>query len=301
MLRQTKFLLHSVDCNLKKNLGQHFIINESVIRKVLNISSIQSRDCIVEIGIGLGVITNAILSNISKLWAIDLNANFAKHSRFKIAPYVVSPRYLNIVTGNAMKHPLSNYSFGECKVISNLPYNISSPWLSLISNKILPPFSLTLVVQYEIAKKIIASPVCKNFSPISIFIRSIYSIVYEFNINRNCFFPLPKIMSTLVYLRRLTDPFFFQPSIQNIIKHIFTHRRKQLKGICYIFINKNDTLLYNWLLEIKQCMNILFRNRPEEIRFIAWKLLNEINIKRILVCRFQKYLYGSKYQPNFRF
>ena len=244
----------------KKSLGQNFLIDKNIINKIIKIGNIDEKKIVMEIGPGSGNLTNEIISkNPKKIIAIekDINLSLFLKNKFKNIKNVkvINEDILDVIK---YKNLQSNII-----VFGNLPYNISTKILaSLILIKKWPPWydSLILMFQKEVADRIIARTKTKEFSRLTVLSNWRLEIKKHFDISRNCFFPKPKINSTLLSFRpkknnllNLKNP----KNLEKVTRILFSNRRKM--------INKNFKKLFKDKLNKVKNLNLDLNKRPEEL------------------------------------
>ncbi len=220
----------------KKRLGQNFLVDEKVIETILDTSGITKDDIVVEIGAGLGFVTEQLVRFAKKVYAVELDESMVNELSKLNAPN------LEIIHDDILKTDLSK--FGEnLKVVANIPYYITSPILAHLlgevddlNNKNRNAISqIVLMVQYEVAKRLIAnekSP-SKEFGLLSILAQFWADVEFVQKVPSSSFFPSPKVDSAVVKLLvrktpllNLADYSFFR----KVIKSCFATRRKNIKN-----------------------------------------------------------------------
>ena len=244
---------------IKKSLGQNFLIDNNIINKIIMIGNISKNQKILEIGPGLGALTNKILEmNPAVIFAVEkdknliesLNDKFKKFSKIKI----INNDILNL---------LENNHFGNnITVFGNLPYNISTKIISsLILLKKWPPWykNLIFMFQKEVADRIIAKDNDKNFGRLSVLCNWRLDVKKHFNVSKNCFFPKPKIDSTILSFEpkkkifELNNP----KNLETVTRILFSNRRKM--------INKSFLKLFKGNIYVADDLKLNLKKRPEEI------------------------------------
>ncbi len=244
----------------KKSLGQNFLIDKNIINKIIEVGNINQNKCIIEIGPGNGNLTeNIITKKPKKIIAIekDYKLSFFLKNKFK------NYKNIKIINKDILKSIDKSYSEKNITIFGNLPYNISTKILVLfILLKKWPPFydSLILMFQKEVADRIIAKNKTKAFGRLTVLSNWRLEIKKHFDISRNCFYPKPKIDSTLLSFKpkknnflKLKDP----KSLEIVTRLLFSNRRKM--------INKSFLKLFNKKLHLVKNLNIDFKKRPEEL------------------------------------
>ena len=220
----------------KKRLGQNFLIDEDCIQTILDVSDISKNDTVVEIGPGLGFVTEQLVKYAKKVYAVELDEDMINEIS------KINADNLEIIHNDILKTDLSE--FGEnLKVVANIPYYITSPILAHLlgevedlDNKNRKSISqIVLMVQYEVAKRLGAnekSP-SKEFGLLSILAQFWADIEFIRKVSSRAFFPAPKVNSAIVKiivknepLLKLTNYNFFR----KVIKACFATRRKNIKN-----------------------------------------------------------------------
>ena len=244
----------------KKSLGQNFLIDNNIINKIVKIGSVDKNKTIVEIGSGYGSLTKAIASvGPKKIFAIEkdkklvslLKNKFKNHNNIKIFNCDI----LDIIEKNKLEQ--------NTIVFGNLPYNMSTKILaSLILLKKWPPWYeiLILMFQKEVAERIIAKTKTKEFGRLSILSNWRLEIKKHFNVSNNCFFPKPKVTSTVLSFKpKKSNQFNLKnpKNLEKVTRILFSNRRKM--------INKSFNKLFKQNISIAEKLNINLSQRPEEL------------------------------------
>jgi 16S rRNA (adenine1518-N6/adenine1519-N6)-dimethyltransferase len=222
--------LRSRGVSPKRALGQHFLIDQGVAQKIVRQADLEPEDCVVEIGPGMGVLTFLMLPLVKKVIAVELDQGMADWLREKAE----GSSSLIVIRQDALGFDFAKAARDagrKIKVVANLPYNISTPVLfRLLEGRLL--FShLTLMLQREVAERIIASPGGKDYGPLAIFTQLYTSPKIMMQVPPEAFYPRPKVESALVRFEilerpRITinDDVFFQ----KVVRASFAHRRKTI-------------------------------------------------------------------------
>jgi len=214
----------------KKRLGQHFLVDSNILNKVIRTAQVEKGDMVLEVGPGLGEMTLVLAQHAKKVIAIEIDAKLAVILKQKVEDF----SNVEVVQSDILKMDFSSFLRKEghlIKVVANLPYKISTPLLfRFIESK--EAFStLTLMLQKEVAERIVASPGRKEYGPLSIFIQ-IFSIVsIRFFIKPSAFFPPPKVESAVVHMSFKEKPMVNlgdEEWFKKIVKGCFGYRRKTL-------------------------------------------------------------------------
>lgn len=220
----------------KKRLGQNFLINENCIETIIDTSNITKEDIVVEIGPGLGFVTEQLVKSAKKVYAIELDEDMVNELS------KLNASNLEIIHGDILKTDIS--SFGEnLKIVANIPYYITSPILAHLlgevddlENKNRKSIKqIVLMVQYEVAKRLIAKETSpsKEFGLLSILAQFWADIEFIIKVPSKSFFPAPKVDSAIVKLTINTNPLLNLTNytfFRKVIKGCFATRRKNIKN-----------------------------------------------------------------------
>ncbi len=261
---ETRALLERLGHRPVRKLGQNFLIDGNIVRKSLGLARIQKDDTVVEIGPGLGTLTRELLDAGATVYAIEKDKCLAAHIREMEAE--LGGR-LNLLEGDAMELPLAALPNPEepFKIVANLPYAISTPWMEAIINGPMPR-SLTLMLQKEAADRFVANPGSKQFGSISIFLQAAFDTPQSHNVAASCFYPKPDVGSRLLHLEAKKTPFIFPRHDRILIRELFQQRRKQIGTLLKKHVNPQAAI---WLSKLES-LNIDPKTRPEQIEIETW-------------------------------
>ncbi|MBK1878139.1 16S rRNA (adenine(1518)-N(6)/adenine(1519)-N(6))-dimethyltransferase RsmA [Pelagicoccus mobilis] len=265
---QTRELLEQLGHRPRKQLGQNFLIDGNIVRKSLELANVSSGDHVVEIGPGLGTLTRALLEKGAIVHAVEFDPKLGDH----IESIAQDEANLHLVKGDALDHPLGDLpsDIGDYKIVANLPYAISTPWMAVVLERQLPSV-MTLMLQKEAAQRYAAKSGTKQFGAISIFLHAAFDILPGHDVSGSCFYPKPDVGSTLLHLRRKSDPYRFSPESSQLIRDIFQQRRKQIASL--LRKSKSDTAKV-WLGKLES-VGIEPNARPEQIETKLWIALDK--------------------------
>jgi len=215
-----KAVLESIGKRPSRRLGQNFLLDEFVIKRQVELADLSSTDVVLEIGPGLGNLTDEILRSGAKVVAVEQDSAFCAFLRRRFGERI------QLVQADAVKAFLPQFN----KVVSNLPYQISSP----ITFKLLDAgFDVAvLMLQREFAERTVARPGTPEYGRLSVGVYYRANCEVVLNVSRNSFWPEPKVDSCLVRMTPKQPPFkvddeevFFK-----VTQAIFSHRRKKVSN-----------------------------------------------------------------------
>lgn len=225
----TRELLGRLGHEPKRRLGQNFLVDGNIVRKSLALAEVAPGERVVEIGPGLGTLTAALLEAGAEVWAVERDAALQAHLAASLVP--ASGGRLHLIEGDAVELPLAGLPpGGPFKIVANLPYAISTPWLEAVLAGPLPE-RMVLMLQKEAAERYVAAAGSKSFGAISIFLQSAYDVAPGHRVAAACFHPAPEIESRLLHLVRQPEPFVFSAAARALIRALFQQRRKQLGSL----------------------------------------------------------------------
>tara|TARA_Y100000816_G_C26107626_1_gene589180 strand:- start:704 stop:1486 length:783 start_codon:yes stop_codon:yes gene_type:complete len=256
----------------KKSLGQNFLIDHNIIRKIINLVKVSDKN-VLEIGPGKGALTDEIIKNNPKsLTLIEKDSSICKDLQIKYK----KNNNIKIFNKDFLKFDIEKRLKEKTIVFGNLPYNISSQILvKMIKFKNWPPkyTDLVFMFQKEMSQRILGSFETKNYGRLSILTNFRLHIVKKFNVSPNCFFPKPKVDSTILLLKPKKNLLNIKKinNLEKITNVLFSNKRKMInKNIKKIFKKKGHMI-----------KNLDFKLRPSEIKpevyYELTKLYEEIH------------------------
>ncbi len=217
----TSFHIHP-----KKALGQCFLIDHNITRKIVATAAVAPTDFIVEIGPGTGELTFALLKQGAHVLAIELDTALANPLKERLSGY---PNF-ELVLGDACRYPYQTIN-RPFKVVANLPYNISTPILFRLLEERAHISAMVLMLQKEVAERLAAQASSKTYGALSILFQLYADVKIAFSVSANCFRPRPKVASAVIHvIPHLTAkvPLLNEPFFERVVRGGFSHRRKFL-------------------------------------------------------------------------
>lgn len=232
---KTKYIMKKYGITANKNLGQNFLINEDVVNNIVNSSEISKQDLVIEIGPGLGTLTEKLLEKAGKVIAIELDERMIKILNDRFSLYdnfeLINEDVLKVNLGEIIKKEKENNNFLNAKIVANLPYYITTPIIMKLLEEELDIKSITVMIQKEVAERLIAVPGDKFSGAIT------YCVYYYADsekimvVDNNSFIPEPEVQSEVIKLNIRSAPalelkdkdLFFK-----VVKVSFMQRRKTL-------------------------------------------------------------------------
>ena len=244
----------------KKSLGQNFLIDQNIIKKIISLSKNENTH-VIEIGPGTGNLSDQIikLNNPGKLSVIEKDKDLCEHLKKKFS------YQNNFVIHNAdvLKIDLEKLITKDTIVFGNLPYNISTQILiKFLKFKKWPPKfkRLIFMFQKEVADRIVALPNTKNYGRLSVISKWRLNVIKSFNISRNCFYPKPKVESTVIVFEPKVIKEYkikYIETLEKITNIFFSGKRKMINKAFKKTLGDDEKFLNK--------INLLKSSRPNQV------------------------------------
>jgi 16S rRNA (adenine1518-N6/adenine1519-N6)-dimethyltransferase len=209
-----------------KRLGQHFLIDPNLLRKIVSLADIQPSDFVCEIGPGGGALTRLLCRSAKQVLALEVDPRMVGFLKGEFAEY----SNLDIQEQDALRYPFDQLPESTV-VVANLPYNISTPIMFRLLEARPKICRMVLTVQHEVAKRLTAKPNSKDYGVLSVMVQHMAAVRYGFPVSRKCFRPVPDVDSGVVRLDiRINDPEKHGElnRFQRVVRAAFGQRRKTL-------------------------------------------------------------------------
>lgn len=229
--REVRSYLQQRGLTPSKSMGQNFLIDGNIRDAILNAPGLQVGDRVIEVGPGLGVMTEGLLDRGVALTAIELDRHLIAH----LEDYFCDRPELTLIHADATEVDWSEHlSPGPVHVISNLPYSVGSRILYDLAAPENCPQSITVMVQDDVALRICATANTESYGLLSIRMKLQYHARRIKKVPHSCFVPPPRIGSAVVYLEKRASSLLADCDagmLESLLKHAFSRRRKQLGTI----------------------------------------------------------------------
>lgn len=228
----TKAVISKYPFAFQKKFGQNFLIDPHVLDKIIASAAITKEDCVIEIGPGIGSVTQALIENAGKVISIEiddqlipiLTEQFGGEAHFKL----IHKDVLKV----DLRQLIEEEAPGKrVKVVANLPYYITTPIIMMLLENNLPIESITVMVQKEVADRLASKPGTKQYGAITASVNYYADSYLVANVPRNCFMPRPNVDSAVIKLTLNEEPKVKVGNVEQlfkIMKASFLLRRKTL-------------------------------------------------------------------------
>jgi 16S rRNA (adenine1518-N6/adenine1519-N6)-dimethyltransferase len=206
-----------------RDLGQHFLVDENLLGVIGRLAELEQDDVVLEIGPGLGVLTDYLAERVRLVQAIELDRALQPH----LAERLAARDNVELHFGDALRLDLAELEPAPGKLVANLPYNVATP-LVVESLDGLPSIDRwTVMVQREVADRFFAEPSTKAYGAVSVLVQLAAERTGFHPVSRTVFRPQPNVDSALVAFRRTQLPEAY-PEVKRVVEAAFAHRRKTL-------------------------------------------------------------------------
>ena len=192
-LTEMRQILHEKGLMLTKSLGQNFLHDGNILKKIVSLAKVSSGDKVLEVGPGMGALTGPLLDAGACVFALEKDRRLLKY--LTTGKFHLHPRF-QVSHADALEYlKLNKFDWAGWKLVSNLPYSVGSPIIVELALQEVPPESMTITLQHEVVEKIFSKPGQKNYGLLSILLAFNYLPKEYFKLPSGCFFPPPDVMS----------------------------------------------------------------------------------------------------------
>ena len=269
ILEETKSIMKAYNIKANKSLGQNFLISTEVVEKIIESSELSKEDLVIEIGPGLGTLTKYLLEKAEKVICIELDTRMVKilNNRFATKENfeIINDDVLKVDLNKIIKENKRNQEIKNVKIVANLPYYITTPIIMRLLEEKLDIQSITVMIQKEVADRLIEIPGGKNTGAITHTVYYYCQSKKIMEVPNNSFIPEPEVTSEVIKmnLRKVPAVKIENPKVMfMIIKSAFMQRRKTLLNALTntkVFISKKEGT------EILKKLNLNENVRAEEL------------------------------------
>ena len=279
ILEETRFIMKKYNIKANKNLGQNFLINEEVVKNIVGCSNIEKEDLVIEIGPGLGTLTKYLLEKAGKVICIELDTKMLQILKDRFSLYnnfeLINNDVLKVDLKNIIEKEKAEGKIKNVKIVANLPYYITTPIIMKLLEEELELESITVMIQKEVADRLIAIPGEKNTGAIT------YAVYYYatseaiMEVPNSSFIPEPAVTSKVIKLNIRKEPIVTPKNKEKmfkVIKCAFMQKRKTLLNSLTnnkIFENKNQGI------ELLKSLQINENIRPEELTLEQFEKISD--------------------------
>lgn len=249
---RTMEILKQYNLTLRKTYGQNFLIDTNVLKKIANFADLKKDEVILEVGSGIGSLTEILIPKIKKIICVELDRNIA--AAFKDIFAAKMSRKIILKTKDAMKLDYNEIcqKYNISKLVSNLPYKIAAPLILKILSQTYKIKDFYVTIQKDIADRMLAKPGDKNYNAFTIKLNYYVRFINSFPVSENCFYPKPFVDSVTVHLKRKDN--FFPEKVMAKINSILVSN-----------ILSNDNMIINFTGDFFKFVEDCFLHRRKRL------------------------------------
>ena len=284
ILEETRYIMKKYNIRANKSLGQNFLINNEVVENIVNSSDISKEDMVIEIGPGLGTLTKYLLEKAGKVLCVELDTKMIKILQDRFSLYdnfeLINEDILKVNLNEIIIENKKDGKIKNVKIVANLPYYITTPIIMKLLEEKLDIKSITVMIQKEVADRLIETPGGKNTGAITHTVYYYCESEKIMEVPNSSFIPEPEVTSEVIKLNLRDKP---AVDIENtkvmfmIIKSAFMQRRKTLLNALTntkVLINKEEGI------QILKELNL-----DENVRAEKLSIQDFANIAKIIIER----------------
>ncbi len=249
----------------KKSLGQHFLMHRHIAARIVQTANVVAQDTVLEIGPGTGVLTRELLARGARVYAIEADADLARQLRETFAKEIAAGALVLSVEDARIFDPRALPA--PYKLVANIPYYITGNLLRLFLETPHKPFSLTLLVQKEVAVRVARS---QKESLLSLAVKAYGTPHYVFTVPRGAFVPPPSVDSAVLSVDNINNPFLTaeeERAFFSLLKTGFSHKRKLLAR------NLESLLPKSVISQAFLSCGVAEKARAEDLSVSVWRCL----------------------------
>jgi len=270
VLSHPRQLLSAFGLRAKEGIGQNFLVSDRALDRIVTLAGVDSGDVVLEIGTGLGRLTERLARRAGRVVSVEIDAGLARAAGGRLAgfenvcllccDFLQGKHRINATVTGAVQQALGG-AVGSFKVVSNLPYCISSPALVCLLEWEVPPRAVYVMVQSEVAERLIAPPGSREYGPLTVFVQYRADVERLFTLPPGAFWPPPKVSSSFIRLvPSAPHPVAADYELfREVVNVLFQNRRKTLRHALHI--GWADATAHR----ILQGTNLPQQVRPEEL------------------------------------
>jgi 16S rRNA (adenine1518-N6/adenine1519-N6)-dimethyltransferase len=214
----------------RRDLGQNFLHDERVAEKLARIAAVESGDRVIEIGTGLGILTQALAARAAWVITVEVDAGIVRALRRE----AVLPANVELIHGDALELDLDRLAgegTGPVRIVGNLPYAVASPLLRQLLDCRERLVSWSVMVQKEVAARLLATPGTREYGSLTVLHQLVATVKIGLDVNPRCFYPVPQVTSTFLQITPRSEVSLTAGElrmVEGVVRGAFAHRRKTI-------------------------------------------------------------------------
>ena len=251
-ISKVKKLLQSSDLNAKKKYGQNFLIDDNILKTISE--SLEKTPYVIEIGPGLGSLTEYLLKNYDKVLAYEIDQDMINILKQNFNENLIIKEQ-DFLKANIDQDIYDIFKTDNINLIANLPYYITTPIIIKILEESKAIKQMTIMVQKEVGERLLGHTKTKEYNSLSVLIQTYMKVSKVINVSRNAFYPSPNVDSVVIKLQRkekVEYDIYNEALFKKINRLLFSQRRKTIVNNLKTIYNKDKILLMLNSLDIKE-------------------------------------------------
>ena len=286
-IEETKYILKSIESKTKKKYGQNFLINDDVLDNIISVSNITKKDYIIEIGPGLGFLTEKLLEKAGKVLSIEIDKDFIDFLKDRFRFYdnfdIINEDFLQTDLSKVIRNAKIE-GYENIKVIANIPYYITTPIVLKILESEDKVDDLVIMVQKEVAERFSQNKKNSNKGSITFVTEYYAKTEIAFIVCKENFYPVPKVDSAILKMqirkddeiKKMWGKDISKDVLFNILHTAFLQKRKTFLNS----ISSTNEYSKTEFEEILKKLNIYVNIRPEKLTLEEYIKITKMHLKK---------------------
>ena len=274
-INQIKTLCRLYGIDPARNKGQNFLINKDIIDKIITAAEIDQSDTVLEVGPGLGILTEALVKKAGRVVSVELDQKLFWFLQEKSR----RQKNLALINQDILKFRPENFGLTNYQVVANLPYNITSIFLKKFLTAAVKPKAMILMLQKEVAQRICARP--GRMSLLAVSVQLYAQPIIFFEVNRENFWPRPAVDSAVIRIGRIKTQkeaagwlgAVKEEEFWRLVRIGFAAKRKQLQNNLAAGLKVPSLVARGWLILAHLAPTV----RAQELSLVDWLRLAKIS------------------------
>ncbi len=221
-----------MDFNFKKSLGQNFLTDKNILKKIVEVSNIKDNSLLIEIGPGSGNLTKEIAKKASQVLCYEIDTRLEEILDHELLEFNNVDIIFDDFLKRDIKNDLKNYSYDNLYLVANLPYYITTPIITKVIESSLPFKQITIMIQKEVGERFVSKPNSKEYNSLTVYLNYYFDIKREFIVSRNAFIPKPNVDSIVISLHKKENQLYLKDKdlFNKLLRDSFKFKRKTIKN-----------------------------------------------------------------------
>ncbi len=224
--------MEKYDVNFKKKFGQNFLKDPNIVKKIVNISNIDDKSLVIEVGPGGAILTKELAIKAKNVLAYEIDKDLENELAIKLSSYSnVDVLFRDFLTTD-LAEDVKKYDYNKLFFVSNVPYYITTPILMKLIKSGLHFEKIVMMVQKEVGDRFSTKPGNRDYGSITVLLNYFYEVKKEFFVSKKEFIPMPKVDSVVISFTEKKDKIYLKDFdfFERILKDSFQYKRKNIRN-----------------------------------------------------------------------